>query len=318
MSIRRRDFLATTAGLGLGAAAGAAPAAHAAGSCCKPKGNAVLKLSCQERIMPGRSLKEKLDHYEELGYVGIEPHGGGLPRRVDEFKKALEGRKVKMSAICGGFQGCLLDKDKAERDKAVRSIKELLTAAGQLGSTGVIVVPAFNRAKTPPHKECRKLLTGFDRWDMRKEHDPKPLLVELAEHAAQAGTRVLLEPLNRQECYFMRTLADASSMCKDVNSPGLGVLGDFWHMTWEETSDLGAFITAGDYLHHVHMASRRRRRIPTMDGEADNYLEGFKGLKWIGYQDYISLECGGPKDPGERKKVLADCVKLLTDQWAKA
>ena len=28
-------------------------------------------------------------------------------------------------------------------------------------------------------------------------------------------------------------------MCKDVNNPGAGMMGDFWHMTWEETSDLG-------------------------------------------------------------------------------
>ena len=58
-------------------------------------------------------------------------------------------------------------------------------------------------------------------------------------------------------------------------------------------------------------------RIPGMD-KGDNYALGFKGLKWIGYQDYVSLECGGPKDQDERKKALVAAVKLLREQWAQA
>ena len=38
----------------------------------------------------------------------------------------------------------------------------------------------------------------------------------------------------------------------------------------------------------------------------DHYVLGLKGLKWIGYQDYISLECGGPDDVDERKRT--DCM----------
>ncbi len=318
MTMRRRDFMAGVAGAA-GLAATQTSAAEAAGAApIQPKRKAVLKLACQEWVMAGRSLAEKLDNMEEMGYVGIELRGSDLAKRVDEYKKALAGRKVQVSAICAGFQGCLLSKDADQRKLAMHTIKAILKPAGELGSTGMIIVPAFNRHDTLPHKHCRKMLTGFDRWDRRKQHDPKPMLVELAEHASSCGTRLLLEPLNRSECYFMRTVATAASMCKDVSNPGLAAMGDFWHMTWEETSDLGAFISGGDYLHHVHMASRRRRKIPTMDGSADNYVLGFKGLKWIGYQDYVSLECGGPKDQNERKKVLADCAKLLREQWEMA
>ena len=313
MTIRRRDFLTTTATAGLGAVAGcaqagkvaeAAPAqAHKATPPITPKGQAVLNLSSQEWVMAGRTLNEKLDNMEALGFVGMELGGKGLSDRVETYTKALAGRRVKVSAICGGFDGWIIADDPAIRQKAKDSMKQILTAAGALGSTGLIVVPAFNRQKSLPHKEARKVLVEG--------------LKELGEHAVKAKTRILLEPLNRRECHFLRQVADGAAIAKDADSPGVAVMGDFWHMTWEETSDLGAFISGGDYLHHVHMASRRTRKIPGMD-RGDNYVLGFKGLKWIGYQDYVSLECGGPKKQDDRKAAITKAAKLLREQWAQA
>ena len=66
-------------------------------------------------------------------------------------------------------------------------------------------------------------------------------------------------------------------------------MGDFYHMFIEETSDLGAFISGGAYLHHVHLASRIR----VLPGQDDRqFVDGFRGLKLIGYQDFCSFECG--------------------------
>ena len=92
-------------------------------------------------------------------------------------------------------------------------------------------------------------------------------------------------------------------------------MGDFWHMTWEETSDMGAFISAGDYLQHVHVASRKCRSMPGEDGEADNYVDGFKGLKMLGYDKYVSFECGCQ---GDRNIVVPAAVELLRKQWEEA
>jgi sugar phosphate isomerase/epimerase len=228
----------------------------------------------------------------------MEFGGGGLSGRVEEIKKALEGRKIKVSAICAGFKGVIISEQESVRNEAVASMKEILTAAGALGSTGLIIVPAFNGQTKMDHKESRDTLVK--------------LLPELGDHAQKAGTRILLEPLNRRECHFLRQVSDAAAICRDVNNPGIALMGDFWHMTWEETNDAAAFLSAAKYLHHVHMASRKSRNLPGED-EGDNYTDGFRGLKLIGYQDFVSFECGCK---GDRKKSLTTAAKLLRDQWA--
>ena len=52
---------------------------------------------------------------EKLGVVGFEPGGGGLASRVNEIKQALNGRNIKVSAICAGFKGFILSTDPAIR-----------------------------------------------------------------------------------------------------------------------------------------------------------------------------------------------------------
>ncbi|MHC4442144.1 MAG: sugar phosphate isomerase/epimerase family protein [Planctomycetota bacterium] len=309
MTLRRRDLLAATAAsaAGIGAMGRQALAGEKCTAPIKPKKKAVLKLSSQLRPMAGEGLAEKLDNMEKWGFVGLELYGGELlgekiSKKVNKYKNALKGRPIKISAICAGNKGCIITKDKPDRDLAMKTIKQILTAAGELESTGMILVPAFHWHKTAlPNKEARPILIEA--------------LKEIGEHAASAGTRILLEPLNRKECFFLRQLADAAAICKDVDKPGVCMMGDFWHMTWEETSDLGAFISAGDYLHHVHIASRKERKMPGEDGEADNYVLGFKGLKWIGYQDYVSLECGAK---GDRNVVVPKAAELLREQWEQA
>ena len=301
MSINRRSFIGTAASGAALAASGGLFSSFRSASASEKKRSVDLKISCQEGVAPGASLTEKLDFMESLGIVGFEPWGGGLEKRVDEIQKALQNRTIKTSAICAGFEGWLIADDPAIQKKCMDSMKVIIEAAGALGSTGLIFVPAFNNQKSLPDKDARELLLGQ--------------MKELGEFALKNNTRILLEPLNRQECYFCRQVADGASIVRDVNSEGAAVMGDFWHMTWEETNDRAAFLAAGDYLKHVHIASRKRRKMPGEDGEADNYVNGFKGLKEINYQNYISFECGSV---GDSKVTLPAAVKLMREQWEQA
>ena len=162
------------------------------------------------------------------------------------------------------------------------------------------MVPAFNRQKPclPHTLETRAYLC-------EQMH-------ELGEYALQHNTTVILEPLNRKEAHYLRQVADAAAICRDAKSAGVKCMGDFWHMQ-EETSDYAALLSAGpEYLQHVHIASRGERKMPGEDGELDIYVDGFRALKEIGYDKYVSFECG---TNGDRNVTLPAAVELLRAQW---
>ncbi|MDR2682916.1 MAG: TIM barrel protein [Dysgonamonadaceae bacterium] len=310
MTFNRRNFLRTSlsgaalATLGSASIISCRPTAkNKTDEAANEEKSVELKLSFQEGTAPGESLNEKFDYMEQLGITGYEPGGSGLAGRVSEIKQALQGRNIQVSAICAGFKGFILSTDEAVRNEFFSTIKEIIAAAGELGSTGVIMVPAFN-GQTPafPHtQETRDFLCEQ--------------LNTLGNYAVEHGTTVILEPLNRKEAFYLRMVADAASICRDINNPGVRCMGDLWHMVWEETSDSGALFSAGEYLQHVHIASRKRRSMPGEDGEADNYIDAFKALKQLRYNKYVSYECGCQ---GDRAIVLPESVKLLREQWEKA
>ncbi|MDR1259249.1 MAG: sugar phosphate isomerase/epimerase [Tannerellaceae bacterium] len=309
MAINRRRFIRTTLS-GAAVAVAATGGSVLAGCAVKPaqedgtKNNAAaLNLSFQEGIAPGDSLNEKFDLMEKLGVTGFEPGGKGLAGRVDEIRQALNGRNIKVSAICAGFDGFILSSEESVRKQCMDTMKEIIAAAGELGSVGVIIVPAFN-SQVPvfPHtQETRDFLCEQ--------------FAEMGTFATGHNTTVIFEPLNRREAFYLRQVADAASICRDVNNPGVRCMGDFWHMTWEETCDMGAFLSAGEYLQHVHVASRKRRSMPGEDGEADNYIAGFKALKMLEYNKYVSFECGCQ---GDRNVAVPAAVELLRKQWEEA
>lgn len=297
----RRQFLTNTM-LGVAAVATSGSTLLTACSPAKEqKSNSTdLRISFQEGIAPGESLNEKLDFMESLGVVGFEPGGKNLAARVNEIQQALSGRNIKVSAICAGFDGFILAEDQAIKAQFDSTMRDIIAAAGEIGSTGVIMVPAFNwQSPCKPHTlETREFLCQQ--------------LYDLGEYALKHNTTIILEPLNRREAHYLRQVADAAAICRDSKSAGVKCMGDFWHMS-EETSDAAAFLAAGkEYLQHVHIASRGNRIMPGEDGDVDNYIDGFRALKQLEYPYYVSFECG---TKGERKETVTNAVNLIRSQW---
>ena len=309
--MRRRHFLASTAALAsvpAGSSALAADAAEAAAASmpklAPPARAAQLNLCLQWNSIPGGSIPEKLDFMEQNGFAAIEvPSGDALLELADPMAKELEGRSLVVSTACGPSNFAWADK--ARRQEQVDILKPVIEKLGLLKGVGLIVCPARNK----PELAFPELRQDFIENTGR----------QLAEHALKHNTTIALEPLRRQETPFLRQVADGAMMAREIGA-GATVIGDFWHMHFEETSQMGALISAGSLLSHIHIASLKRRMVPGMDGDEDRYEDGFRALKLLGYRGAVSFEGGFPKDaPVEtRIALLKDMCTLLREQWAEA
>lgn len=112
-------------------------------------------------------------------------------------------------------------------------------------------------------------------------------LAEVAPIAAAAGKVFALEPLNRFETDIVNTTSQAIEIVDAVNSPGLGVMLDTFHMNMEERSIPDAIRAAGDRLVHFQ-ANENHRGFPGT-GNMD-WTAIMRALADAGYAGPVSLE----------------------------
>ena len=235
-----------------------------------PEQPAQLNLRLQWGAIPGDEIKQKLDFLEANGFAAVEIPSGDWPiKNCDAMIEAMKGRKLFIATACGPSDFSYAEAEKREAE--VQKFLPIIEALGKMKSVGLIICPARGKLSEPGWLSGKELRKDF------VENTGK----RLAEHAAKHGTSIVLEPLRRNETPFLRQVADGARMAADIG-PGATVMGYFWHMGLEETSFMGAFICAGKLLSHVHIAGLKERIIPGVHPEADVYVDGFKGLKFIG------------------------------------
>ena len=119
--------------------------------------------------------------------------------------------------------------------------------------------------------------------------------------SAEYDLLILLEPLRYTICDLVNTLADAKQIVRLVNSPGLRLMADIYHMQIN-AEDPGQIRDNLAYIEHIHVA-RLERLLPS---EEFNKTEK-KYLLVIaesGYDKTISFETRAPADSIELKKAL--------------
>lgn len=259
-----------------------------------------MKIACQEGLVPGASLGERLEKLARWGYEGVEFGGWGIFDREQEIASALANSPVRASTICAGYGGCFLDPDPAQRQQAADDMRRLLDVAGRIGAVGVICVPIFGGPRLP------NLRPLADAIKLEKDLFVK-ILQELAPHAKAAKATILVEALNRYETHLLKTQEDAVAICRRVKHPNVQIMSDFFHMGIEELNTAKAIRKCGNFIRHVHLADSTRLQPGT--GQTD-FRAGFAALKAAGFKGYMALECGVL---GEREKALEECARFLKE-----
>jgi sugar phosphate isomerase/epimerase len=277
---------------------------------CKPFSSfehevSLMKLACQEQLVPGDTLLEKWDFLASIGFDGIELQGHGKFRLRDRLPELRTARKagVVFSSVCVVMDHFIGDFDPEHRRDAIANMKSLLSVIAEVGGVGAITPAAYGMfsRRLPPFQPPRT--PDEDRTILIEG------LRELGEHAKQEGVYVLFEPLNRYEDHMVNTLEDAVALCQVVDLPSVCIMADFFHMNIEEQNIAAAIKEAGSFLKHVHLADSNRYQPGA--GHTD-FRPGFHALQRIGFTGYMALEC---RLMGEPASALTETARYIRSLW---
>jgi len=215
-----------------------------------------------------------------FGCQGVEIHlrcaedieVGAVKHLAEEYAMGIPTLGTGMAA---GDGLSFSDPDPVVRAHAVERVEGHIGAAAELGAA--VTIGTLSGKLGP----CR--------GDERRSRRARALesLADVCRRAARAAVTVLLEPLNRYECDYINTLADAVAIAAEIGAPNLRLLADTFHMNIEEIDLAASLRAAGRLIGHVHLADTNRRA--PGHGHLD-VARVLAALDDIGYEGYLSFE----------------------------
>jgi D-psicose/D-tagatose/L-ribulose 3-epimerase len=136
------------------------------------------------------------------------------------------------------------------------------------------------------------------------------VLRQSAEVAKQHNVTLCIEYLNRFECYFLTTAAQAAELVRSVNHPSFKTMYDSFHANIEEKSPRAAVQTLAGLFGHVHISEGDRG---TPGTGMVHWDETFKALKEVKYDGWLVIEAFGRALPA-----LAAATKVWRDLFPSA
>ena len=124
-----------------------------------------------------------------------------------------------------------------------------------------------------------------DEWNYGKE-----ILAQAADYAQQADVTLVLEYLNRFECYFLNCAEDCSRLAREVGHSHLKMMYDTFHANIEEKDITAAVKACADQMVHVHISENDRSTPGTGGVDWDT---SFAALKEVDYDGWFVVEAFG-------------------------
>jgi len=124
-----------------------------------------------------------------------------------------------------------------------------------------------------------------DEWKWSQE-----TFAQVADHAQKADVTLVLEYLNRFECYFLNCAEDCARFVRELNHPHVRMMYDTFHANIEEKDPVEAIRTCGEFLAHVHISENDR----STPGSGHVPWEAtFSTLRSVNYDGWLMIEAFG-------------------------
>ena len=247
------------------------------------------------------------DTLKKVGYDGVEiPLFEGDVKHFTKVGKAIRKAGLGCTAVTVATPDANpISGDKKLRTAAVDRIKWALDCTAAMnGETlcGPYHQPLGEFSGKPPTKAEKSRAVEVHR--------------EAARHAKKVGVRMAIEYLNRFECYFINTLADAAAHVKAVNHPFFGTMYDTFHANIEEKDGPGEFRKYSKSVFHVHISENDRG---TPGAGHVPWFDTFRAIRESGYDGGLCIEAVGRALPdlAAATRVWRDFFKSREEVYTK-
>jgi D-psicose/D-tagatose/L-ribulose 3-epimerase len=238
---------------------------------------------------------------KKAGFDGVEiPVFEGDANHYKNIRKELDNLGLACTTVTVvNPQANPISPDAALRDAAVERLNWVLEMTAILGGellAGPYHSPLAVFSGTGPTADEKK-------W-------AADVLRTVAEEAKKLGIMLAIEYLNRFECYFLTTAADAKALVQQVNHPNFRTMYDTFHANIEEKNVAEAIAgIAGSFI-HVHISENDRGTPGTGHVPWD---ETFEALQKTGYDGWLVIEAFGRALPA-----LAAATRVWRDLFPSA
>lgn len=150
------------------------------------------------------------------------------------------------------------------------------------------------------------------REDMSREETDRQfsrVLTVCGEAAEHHGMKIVVEPLSRNECNYIHTVAEGAAAAHMANHPAVGVLVDFYHHA-KNGDDLDSLPQYADLLYHAHYARLSDRGVP-QEEDRGQLLRLAELLKHCPGVERISLECSWGADFDAAVRSARDIMEIF-------
>jgi D-psicose/D-tagatose/L-ribulose 3-epimerase len=254
---------------------------------------------------------------KRCGYDGVEvPVLEGTPEHFAELGRELDrlGLERTASALFPTLAMNPIGPDAAQREAGLQHISWLIDCTNALGAK-IVAGPLHSTlghfSGDAPTAAERRNGVAFHR--------------AAGDLAAKQDVTIVLEAVNRFECYFLNTMGDLNNYLTEVNHPNVQGMYDTFHANIEEKYPIAAVAAIAPHLAHVHV-SENDRGTPGK-GHID-FAATFSALKHVNYDGWITIEAFGralpPLAAATRVwrdffptpvEVYSEGFKLIRDGW---